>query len=169
MRILHFYKTHLPDSWGGTQSFIHQLGQGTAERGHIVDVLFLSRELPSSPLKLANYTCHPARLSFELASTGFSLSAFKRFAELAKKADIIHYHFPWPFMDVVHLVTRISKPSIVTYHSDIVRQRIALSFYRPLKRRFLGSVDRIVATSPNYLASSEVLRRYGSKTRVIPI
>ena len=32
-----------------------------------------------------------SRMSFELASTGFSFSIFKRFAELAKKADIIHY------------------------------------------------------------------------------
>ena len=72
-------------------------------------------------------------------------------------------------MDVVHFATRVSKPSLVTYHSDIVRQRFALRFYRPLKKRFLGSVDRIVATSPNYLATSEVLRRYKSKTSVIPI
>ncbi|WP_312011894.1 glycosyltransferase family 4 protein [Bradyrhizobium sp. AUGA SZCCT0182] len=169
MRVLHFYKTHLPDSWGGTQSFIHQLAHGTAQRGHIVDVLILSRELPPRPLTVANYTVHPASLSFEVASTGFSLSVFKKFAELANQADVIHYHFPWPFMDVVHFATRVTKPSLVTYHSDIIRQRHALKLYRPLKRRFLQSVNRIVATSPNYFATSEVLQRYQSKTSVIPI
>lgn len=148
---------------------IHQLAYGTAQRGHIVDVLILSRELPSRPITIANYTVHPARLSFEVASTGFSLSVFKKFAELANKADVIHYHFPWPFMDIVHFAMRVPKPTVVTYHSDIVRQRYALEFYRPLRRRFLESVDRIVATSPNYLATSEVLRRYQSKTSVIPI
>ncbi|MBR1133272.1 glycosyltransferase family 4 protein [Bradyrhizobium iriomotense] len=169
MRILHFFKTYFPDSWGGTQSFIYQLAEGTAKRGHTVDVLFLSRELPSRPQTLGNHTIHPVRLTFELASTGFSIAAFKRFRGLVRQADIIHYHFPWPFMDVVHFATRASTPSVVTYHSDVVRQRYALKVYRPLKNRFLASVDRIVATSPNYLATSRVLQQFASKTRVIPI
>jgi rhamnosyl/mannosyltransferase len=36
-------------------------------------------------------------------------------------------------------------------------------------RRFLGSVDRIVCTSPNYFATSDVLPRFESKVEVIPI
>jgi rhamnosyl/mannosyltransferase len=169
MRILHFFKTYMPDSWGGTQSFIYQLAEGTAKRGHSVDVLFLSRKLSPRPQALGNHTIHPVRLTFELASTGFSIAAFKRFRELVGQADIVHYHFPWPFMDVVHFMTRKSAPSVVTYHSDIVRQRYALKVYRPLKKRFLGSVNRIVATSPNYLATSRVLQEFAPKTTVIPI
>jgi len=38
-----------------------------------------------------------------------------------------------------------------------------------LRDRFLGSVDAIVATSPNYLATSDVLRRFRDKVVVIPI
>ena len=72
-------------------------------------------------------------------------------------------------MDVVHFATRLSKPSVVTYHSDIIRQHYALQLYRPLKNQFLRSVDRIVATSPNYFITSKVLQQYASKTRVIPI
>jgi rhamnosyl/mannosyltransferase len=34
--------------------------------------------------------------------------------------------------------------------------------------RFLSSADRIIAASPNYLATSSVLQRYRSKTVVIP-
>ena len=55
----------------------------------------------------------------------------------------------------------------MTYHSDIVRQKTLLRLYQPLKHRFLQSVDTIVATSPNYLASSAVLDRYRDKTRTI--
>ena len=54
-----------------------------------------------------------------------------------------------------------------TYHSDIVRQKRLLRLYQPLMRRFLGSMNAIVATSPNHLASSEVLKRYRDKTRMI--
>jgi glycosyltransferase involved in cell wall biosynthesis len=72
-------------------------------------------------------------------------------------------------MDVVHFATRVKKPKLVTYHSDIIRQEHLLKLYRPLKRKFLASMDRIVATSPNYLASSNVLQMYTDKVCVIPI
>ncbi|MGY3581617.1 glycosyltransferase involved in cell wall biosynthesis [Bradyrhizobium sp. USDA 4341] len=169
MRILHLYKTHLPDTYGGVPQFIDQLARGVAQRGHSVDVLFPSRQKSLHPTKIANYTTHPVRLHLELASTSISLSVFKKFAQLAEHADIIHYHFPWPLMDVVHLSSLAAKPSMVTYHSDVVRQRGWLPLYRPLMKRFLKSVDRIVATSPNYCASSEILQRYASKTCAIPI
>jgi rhamnosyl/mannosyltransferase len=72
-------------------------------------------------------------------------------------------------MDMVHFATRVKKPTVVTYHSDIIRQNLLLKLYRPLKHKFLTSVDRIVATSPNYLETSNVLKRYADKVSVIPI
>jgi rhamnosyl/mannosyltransferase len=63
----------------------------------------------------------------------------------------------------------MNKPSVVTYHSDIVRYKTLLQLYRPLMHRFLDSVDAIVATSPNYLQTSSVLAGYRDKTEVIPI
>lgn len=169
MRVLHFFKTYVPDSHGGIQEFIYQLARGSGARGHTVDVLFLGPDGKRDGIALENHTAHRAKQLLEIASTGFSLSAFGRFAELASAADIIHYHFPWPFMDVVHFATRVKKASIVTYHSDIVRQRKLLPLYEPLMLRFLGSMDRIVATSPNYLATSNVLEKFRDKTDVIPI
>ena len=114
---------------------------------------------------------HRVKTDFQVASTGFSLAAFSRFAQLAKQADVIHYHYhyPWPFMDLVHFATRIKLPTVVTYHSDIIQQKTLLKFYRPLKHRFLSSVDRIVATSPNYVETSPVLSHYRDKTVVTPI
>ncbi|TIT74445.1 MAG: glycosyl transferase family 1, partial [Mesorhizobium sp.] len=72
-------------------------------------------------------------------------------------------------MDVVHFQSRHGKPALVTYHSDIVKQRLILPFYRPLMMRFLGDVDAIVATSPDYLRSSPILAAFRAKTKVIPI
>src|SRR5690606_31774396 len=106
---------------------------------------------------------------FELASTGFSLDVISRFRALSAGADIVHYHFPWPFMDLLHMLHPPGKPTVVTYHSDIIKQKALLQIYKPLMHRFLSSVDRIVATSPNYLESSDVLRRYRDKTEIIPI
>ncbi len=169
VRILHFYKTYFPESYGGTEQFIYQLALGTAKLGHTVDVLSLARDVTRPEIRVGNHTAFRSRLAFEVASTGFSLSVISRFRELARLADVVHYHFPWPFMDVVHFATQSTTPSVLTYHSDIIRQRGLLAIYRPLMSRFLSSVDRIVATSPNYLATSDVLTLYRHKTTVIPI
>lgn len=169
MRVLHFYKTSFPDTMGGIEQVINQIARAANKFGVSSDVLSLTRDRDARTIEVDGYFVHRARLDFQIASTGFSASAFWRFAELAKTADIVHYHFPWPFMDVVHFATRINKPSVLTYHSDIIRQEHLLKLYRPLKRKFLGSMDRIVATSPNYLATSNVLKRFADKVRVIPI
>ncbi|MEJ0063324.1 MAG: glycosyltransferase family 4 protein [Alphaproteobacteria bacterium] len=169
MRVLHFYKTYFPDTVGGVEQVIYQLCRGTARLGVQSSVLSLSRDVVDRTIHLDGHEAHRARMNFQIASTAFSASVFLRFAQLAKQADIVHYHYPWPFMDIVHFATRLKKPAVVTYHSDIVRQQTLLKFYRPLKHRFLTSVDRIVATSPNYFATSHVLERYRDKTAVIPI
>lgn len=169
MRVLHFFKTYLPDSFTGVERVIWTLAQGAAEHGIQSDVLSLSKSPEAGSVPVGSHFAHKAKLDLYLASTGFSLQAFGRFRELANKADIVHYHFPWPFMDLVNLTSRIRKPSVVTYHSDVVKQRLLLPLYAPMMHAFLGRMDAIVATSPNYLASSPVLRRHADKTTVIPI
>jgi glycosyltransferase involved in cell wall biosynthesis len=169
MRVLHFYKSALPDSVGGVAQMIHHLAIGTRRLGVQVDVLSTTPKAQPSVISVGGYTLHRAGPSIELASTSMSLAALRLYATLVPSVDIVHYHFPWPFMDVVHFAVNHRTPSVVTYHSDIVRQRTLLALYRPLQRRFLGSVGAIVATSPNYSATSEVLAEHAAKVRVIPI
>ena len=169
MRVLHFYKTSFPDTMGGVEQVINQIARGASKLGVKTDVLSLAPERVPRTIEIDGYLAHRARLDVQIASTGFSMSAFLRFAQLAKKADVIHYHFPWPFMDVVHFASRVKKPTVVTYHSDIIRQKHLLKLYRPLQWKFMGDINRIVATSPNYLATSDVLAKYKHKVNVIPI
>lgn len=169
MKVLHFYKTAMPDSMGGVEQVIHQLSRGTSRLGVHNTVLSLSPDPVPAVVQRDGYALHRARLDATVASTGLSMAVFTQFAELAREADLVHYHFPWPFMDLVHFVSRIRKPTLLTYHSDIVRQKVLARLYQPLMRRFLGAMDCIAATSPNYLVASEVLTRYQHKVRVIPI
>ncbi len=168
MRVLHFYKSCLPDTMGGIEQVVHQIAKGASTLGVESDVLALTTQNVPETIEFDGYRLHRAKLDFQIASTGFSISAFSRFAALASRADVIHYHFPWPFMDVVHFATRVKKPTLVSYQLDIVRQKHLLKLYRPLMHKFLASMDRIVATSPNYLATSEVLQKFAHKVSVIP-
>lgn len=169
MRILHFFKTALPETMGGVEQVIHQLARSSSHHGASSVVLSLSAHPAPSAIEMDGYLAYQAKLNFQVASTGFSLSAVSMFKRLAQEADIIHYHFPWPFMDVLHFACRIKKPTVVSYHSDIVSQQNLLRLYQPLQSRFLKSIDRIVASSPNYLQSSAVLAPLADKVDIIPI
>jgi len=133
------------------------------------EVLTLSPSRVARTVAVNGYKVHRCRSNFEIASTPFSVSAFLRFRQLAQWADIIHYHYPYPFADVLHFATQVNKPSLITYHSDIIKQKLLLKLYTPLMHKFLKSVDRIVSTSPNYFITSGILSRYEHKTEVIPI
>jgi rhamnosyl/mannosyltransferase len=167
MRVLHFYKDYFPDSMGGVEQVIRQMCVGTARLGVTNEVLTLTRGKDLRPFEFEGHMVHRVPLDMNIASNGISFAAFGELKRRAAECDVVHYHFPWPFMDLAHFVARIKKPSLVTYHSDIVRQKTLLRLYQPLKHRFLENVDTIVATSPNYLASSAVLDRYRAKTRTI--
>ncbi len=168
MRVLHFFKTYLPDSMGGIEQVIFQLCQSTLPHGIHSDVLTLSDNPHPSELMVADHRVHRAKLDLQIASTGLSYSVLKRFRHLAEQVDVIHYHFPWPFMDLLHFLSGVKKPVVITYHSDIVRQKKLMRLYSPLMHRFLKRADRIVAASPNYMATSTVLHHYRHKTVVIP-
>lgn len=169
MKVLHFYKTFFGETRGGVEKVIDQISLSTAALGVNSEVLCLTPAKKESLTEMNGYKVHCVPQLFEVASTPFSISVFHRFRELARQADIIHYHFPYPFADILHFASRIEKPTILTYHSDIIKQKVLLKLYRPLKRLFLQDIGHIVATSPNYLETSEALGIFKEKTSVIPI
>lgn len=148
--MLHFYKTYYPDSLGGVEQVIRQMCVGTARRGVVNEVLTLTRGRGEFDQQFEGHVVHRVPLDLEIASNGMSLAATGELARRATRCDLVPYHFPWPFADLAHFAARTGKPCLVTYHSDIARQKLLLRLYQPLMRRFLGSVDAIVATSPNW-------------------
>jgi len=168
IKVLHCYKTYYPDTFGGIEQVIYQLSEGGIKE-NIESVVFThSPDFENKEQSLDNHHIYRVKTKCEFASTPFSYSAIKEFRKLALNADIIHYHFPYPFMDFMHFAAGIKKPSVVSYHSDIVKQKMLLKLYTPLMNRFLSSVDRIVAASPNYVESSPVLQQFKDKVEVIP-
>ena len=169
LRVMHVYKTSMPASYGGVESFIDTLCRADSKLGVKNTVLTLHPRPQKQPIEVDGYTVHQVKRNLFLASTGFSVSAFRKFKQFSKEADIIHYHFPNPFADMLHLACWPQNKSIVTYHSDIIKQKYLLHIYRPLQYYFLNSVDHIVATSPNYFVTSDILQKYAKKTSIIPI
>jgi glycosyltransferase involved in cell wall biosynthesis len=82
--------------------------------------------------------------------------------------DLLQIHFPNPFAVLAYLLSGYRGPLIITWHSDVVRQRVMNAFLKPLVAQTLKRASAIIATSPNYVRSSPSLRSLGNRLRIIP-
>lgn len=82
--------------------------------------------------------------------------------------DILHLHVPNPAMCVWLASIKPRLPIVVTYHSDIVKQRFIRKPFRIIENRVFDRVDKIIVATQAYRDSSDVLARYLDKTTVVP-
>ena len=168
-RVLHVVRVYLPDQKGGTMEVIRQICLTTSRMGITSRVFAPSPDPDPAMIDIDGTTVVRAKLNFEIASCGFCLTGLREFRRQVDWADIVHYHSPWPFEDVMHFVCKVNKPTLLTYHADVTRQKTLLKFYAPLMNRFLDSVDRIVTTSEIYRETSSHLKPRANQVGVIPL
>jgi glycosyltransferase involved in cell wall biosynthesis len=86
----------------------------------------------------------------------------------ATPADIVHLHTPNPYAALAFLMSGHPAALVVSWHSDIVRQRILAQMLGPFERFLMRRAVALIASSPNYIDTSPVLKRNRAKCRVIP-
>jgi glycosyltransferase involved in cell wall biosynthesis len=85
------------------------------------------------------------------------------------RGDIMHLHLPNPMAILAYLASGYRGPLVITYQSDVVRQRVLGPLFEPLLHATLQRSAAIIASSPNYLRSSPVLARHQERCHVIPL
>lgn len=85
------------------------------------------------------------------------------------EADILHLHVPNPTMILAILAARPKQPVVVTYHSDVIHQKMRAALFRPLERLAYRRVRAILPTSPVYLGGSPFLQTYADRVHVLPL
>ena len=100
-----------------------------------------------------------------------SIEAFLSFRRLISQTNLLHFFHPWPFADVLRLLVGRNQPAVLTYVSDVVRQRWLGRVYAPLMWQTLRAMRVIVANCPAYAQTSPVLSdpAIRDKVRVIPL
>ncbi len=83
-------------------------------------------------------------------------------------ADIVHLHLPNPLAALAYLASGHTGYLVITWHSDIVRQKTIARMLAPLNRALLNRAAAFIASSPNYVDTSPVLSRVRDRCRVIP-
>jgi glycosyltransferase involved in cell wall biosynthesis len=164
VKVLHVGKFY-PPHHGGMESHVELLCRLT--RAEVEVEVVVSSDGPETFHEVVDgvpVTRIGTRLRLASASFGPGMARVIRAAD----ADVVHFHHPNPPAVLSFLTARARGRLVVTYHSDIVRQRLLGPLFSPLLHRFLARAHAIVASSPNYAASSPVLRRHASRVRVIP-
>ena len=142
------------------------LAEGLAARGQRVTVLVTNTTASTAVEQRNGIRIIKAGRLWHLASTPLSVDLLRLARRL--RPDVINLHMPYPPGDLAAL-TIAHVPLVLTYHSDIVRQRRLLQLYRPLLEWTLRRAARIIATSKPYVQSSPFLRRYAAKCRIVPL
>ena len=172
LKVLNVYKTYFPDPPGGLQEAIRQICLTTSKESIKNTIFTLSSQPKPNYIKMPEADLFRRQSWLSIASCNIGgLSAFSNFSQLAKKADVLHYFFPWPFADVLHNVVTPDRPAMLTYISDIVRQRFLGAAYTPLMWRTLRQMKIIVANCPTYVQTSPILSNSSirDKVRIIPL
>lgn len=165
MRVVHVYKDVYPVK-GGIEDYILPVC-AHLRRDHGIDARILvtsttrrteKTEIDGVPVVKAGRIA-----TVKSAPIGPMLPALLR--EL--KADIVHLSAPYPIGELAYLAVARNTPMVMTYHSDIVRQKTLGRLYGPFFEAVLRRAYAILATSPQYAASSPWLRRHRKHVRVL--
>lgn len=88
------------------------------------------------------------------------------FREIARSpADVVHLHAPNPIAELALLAAPRRAKTVVTWHADVVRQRVLGRLYRPVSRRLLARADAICVATPSLVRASPVLPDFAGKCR----
>ena len=164
MKVLYVYKDYYP-VLGGIENHIKMLAEGLTERGIDVQVL-VTNVGPKTVIERVNgVSVIKAACPLRVSGAPVSPALYVWLRRL--KPDIAHLHFPNPPGELGQLLLGRSKRFVLTYHSDVVRQKHLLKIYKPFLWRVLARADVITVSNPRYIETSPYLSVFADKCRVI--
>lgn len=163
IKILHLTRFFDIKNLGGMEEGIIQLNYNAKKFNVKNDILCTSTK--NALFKYENMNVIQCKESFTLASNVFSLEFYKIFKKIFFKYDFIHIHYPYPFADFTVFLNRKNLKSkiILTYHLDIVRQKLLKKFYLYFFKNFFSKYISLVNVSSElYYNTSEIKKSISS-------
>jgi Glycosyltransferase len=155
---------------GGVEKVAYELMLGVSSRGIRCD---MSCAASRGNGKIHIINDHASLITTKsltkLASTMISPNMIFALKKFCDRYNIIHVHHPDPMACVALFLSGYKGRVILHWHSDIIKQRVLLNFYRPLQSWLIKRADIIIGTTPTYLEESPFLKGYKEKLRCIPI
>jgi rhamnosyl/mannosyltransferase len=164
LRVLHVGKFY-PPHHGGMENHVETLCRELAAE---VDVEVLVSADGRRTLHETVEGVHVTRIGSLATLASASVNPGMARAIRRSRADVVHFHHPNPTAVLSYLASGRRGPLVVTYHSDIIRQRVLGALFTPVLHRFLRGADAILASSPDYARTSPVLRAHADRVRIVP-
>jgi rhamnosyl/mannosyltransferase len=182
LRVCHLGKFYPPAS-GGIESHLQTLAQAQARLGMAVDVLCVNhRNHNDEDVTWRRFAATPTMREHD---GPVELTRFGRRASLARlecclglprrlwrtsldQYDLLHVHVPNPTMVLGLFLCRPRVPWVISYHSDVIRQRALLLLQRPFENWVFRRARAVFAASPSYVSGSRYLQRFADKVTVNP-
>jgi rhamnosyl/mannosyltransferase len=165
MKVLHAYKVFVPDLFGGIPHVIETIVASTAISSSVVVPRLrgwggserLGGALVRRVASLGTIASMPLAPTYPFVM-----------ARLARAADVVAHHAPFPLTDLALLDLPDHVALVVHWHADIIGRRWLRRCVAPLIRRALARADRIIV-SDRTLMNSEFLAPVQDKCVVVPL
>ncbi|OOG20366.1 glycosyl transferase family 1 [Sphingobacterium sp. CZ-UAM] len=156
---------------GGVEKVMYDLMLGLSEKGIHCDMLCASTEgYPAGTIEVNPYaTIMVVPTAVKIAATMLAPQMIVKLRQIASQYDVIHVHHPDPMAALALFFSGYPGKVIVHWHSDILKQKILLKFYKPMQQWLIQRADMIVGTSPVYVRESDSLKEVQNKVLYVPI
>lgn len=170
MKILHISKFPCPP-YGGVEQYVENLCEyGNNKNSNYKYELIFSSNKRKFDKKFNSYSAYTFGKIFS-AQISPQLPIKIRNIIKQQKIDIFHGHSPNPWSDLSIILNK-NSPSVLTWHSDIVKQKQIYFFYKHIEKSSLKIVKKIIVPSQSHFISSNVLSKHKwieEKIEIIPL
>lgn len=163
--ITHFFKTYFPDTQGGLEEAIRQIGKCAVKAGHKVRVVTVSQN--PQHIELDGIECISFKRNWGVSSMPISYDYIKNYKRLVDETDIIQLHYPYPVTELLTVFNKKTKPIVITYHAGIEGRPMITSCYAPFEKRLFQKADVIVPTSTNLMMTTKRLDNFRDKCQEV--
>lgn len=169
MKILHVCKYYAPYV-GGVEQVEKDVVDSLKEENEQKVICFNhergDKEENVDGVEVVRVACQ-AKISSQSIALGYGKALKKLMNEF--EPSVVVFHYPNPF--AAHYLLKYAKKNfrlILYWHLDIIKQKILGKLFYGQNKKLLQRADTVIATSPNYLKSSEWLSSVREKCVVIP-
>lgn len=167
LRILEVNKAYYPHV-GGIESLVKQYAEDFSRKSDLIVLVCRDGRGKTINEKISGAKIIRSGSFGTYFSCPLSISFIRNFRRLAEKSDIIHIHTPFPLADLAVLLSGYKGRIVISWHSDVVKQKKLLFFYKPIMMKFLKRADLILTATQGHIDSSPYISKFREKCRVIP-
>lgn len=154
MKVLHFGR-YYTRNFGGTERHVRTLLDCLQHHVQVADVV-ANETCNTEVVRRGGYDIHKIASIGTIAGTTLcpTMPSYVLNLHERERYDIFHLHFPDPMSHLAYAFLPSQVKLVITWHSDIIRQKRLLAFYQPFLNRIVARADALIAATPRHFSSS---------------